>query len=175
MNDYQWAETFRHCYDKAVTLYRLGNRKAASYFSPEETAFLASIGCTAQELYDFAEDWCRDETPSFGTTLLITAARRDFFLTIQKGKPPTGTIRMEDLPAKDAEVDGFRWLPRILSKARAKLRGEMPSELMYGCGGDRAFLRKVNIHPADFLRVVWAAREDDQKVIDYVKKSAAAT
>ena len=65
---------------------------------------------------------------------------------------------------------GFAWLPRQIVKARAKLRGEMPAELMYCCGGDRAFFKKVNIDPSDFLRVVWAAREDDHKIIEYVKQ-----
>jgi hypothetical protein len=45
---------------------------------------------------------------------------------------------------------------------------------MYSCGGDRAFLKKVDIHPADFLREVWAARDDDRKIIEYVTKQAAA-
>jgi hypothetical protein len=63
-------------------------------------------------------------------------------------------------------------LPRLIAKARAKLRGEMPPDLMYCCGGDRAFLNKVGIHPADFLRTVWSARDDDRKVIDWVKAKA---
>ncbi len=173
MSNYDWADSFRQCYEKAVGMYRLGNRQASTYFNAEEAEFLASIGHTAQEVYDFAEDWCGGEAPSFATALLIAAARRDFFLTIQKGQPSNRTISMNDLPAKDAEVAGFRWLPRIIAKARAKLRGEMPADLMYGCGGDLAFLRSVNIHPADLLRVVWAARDDDQKIIEYVKQHAA--
>ena len=48
----------------------------------------------------------------------------------------------------------------------------MPDELMYGCGGDRAFLKKVQIHPADFLRTVWSARDDDHKIIAYVQQCA---
>ncbi len=172
MHDYDWVDVFQKCYDKAVAAYGKGNRQASTYFNAEEQAFLASIGCTPQELYDFAEDWCGAKEPSFGTALLIAAARRDFFLVVQQGKPSQRRITMADLPPKDAEVAGFRWLPRLIAKAHAKLRGEMPPELMYGCGGDRAFLQKVNIHPADFLRVVWSARDDDQKIIDYVKKRA---
>ena len=68
-------------------------------------------------------------------------------------------------------MDGIAWLPRLIVKARAKLRGEMPPELMYGCGGDRPFLRGVNIHLADFLRVVWAAGEDDRRVVEHVKRT----
>jgi hypothetical protein len=172
MNDFDWPEAFRRCYDKAVAKYREGNGDSESYFDAQETAFLASIGCKPQEIYDFAEDWCTSEEPSFATALLITAGRRDYFLVVQHGKPSGRTIRMADLPPGGAEEAGFRWLPRIIAKARAKLRGEMPPELMYGCGGDRPFLRSVNIHPADFLREVWAARDDDSKIIEYVKVHA---
>lgn len=172
--NYDWVETFRQCYDKAVAENGKGNRQAAKYFNAEETAFLASIGCKAQELYDFAEDWCAGQEPSFATVVLITSVRRDFFHVVQKGQPSRRTVSMADLPAKDAEVAGFVWLPRIIAKARAKLHGEMSPDFMYSCGGDRAFLKKVDIHPADFLREVWAARDDDRKIIEYVTKQAAA-
>jgi hypothetical protein len=170
MNCYDWVARFQRCYDKAVDQYRQGNRQPATYFNPAESAFLAGIGCTARELYDFAEDWCQYQAPSFGDTLLITAVRRDYFLTVQHGQPTGKTIAMADLPPKDAAVAGFKWLPRIIAKARAKLRGEMPDALMYGCAGDRQFLQSVNIHPADFLRHVWAAGNDDQRIIRYVQQ-----
>jgi len=173
MSTYDWADRFRQLYDKAVERYRTGNRRAAEYFNAAEDEFLASIGCTAQELYDFAEDFCNGGEPTFGTVLLITSARRDYFVVIQKSQPDGKQISMAELPAKDAAVAGFAWLPRIIAKARAKLRGEMPPELMYGCGGDRRFLKSVGIHPADFLRHVWSAGDDDQKIIDYVKRHAA--
>jgi len=64
-------------------------------------------------------------------------------------------------------------LPRLIEKAKAKLRGEMPPELMYCCGGDRAFLREHGIHPADFLREVWAAGDDTKKILQYVRQNAA--
>jgi hypothetical protein len=64
-----------------------------------------------------------------------------------------------------------RW--PAFTKARAKLRGEMDPDTMYGCGGDRAFFAQHNVHPADLLRVTWAAEDDDQKIIDYVKGASA--
>ena len=173
MNNYQWTELFQQCYDKAVAKYREGNRQPARYFSKPEAAFLASIGCSAQEVYDLAEDWCGGQEPSFAQAVLITAARRDYFLVIQKSRPSRRTILLEKFPPKDAELAGLVWLPRIIAKARAKLRGELPAELMYGCGGDRAFLRMIDTDPADFLRVVWSARDNDQPIINYVKKQAA--
>jgi hypothetical protein len=40
---------------------------------------------------------------------------------------------------------------------------------MYGCGGDRNFLKKHgDIHLADFLRRLWAAGEDDTKITDWL-------
>lgn len=44
----------------------------------------------------------------------------------------------------------------------------MPPELMYGCGGDRRFLKENNIHPAEFLRLVWSKFDDDQAIADWV-------
>jgi hypothetical protein len=168
-----WAVTFREVYDRAVEQYEAGTRDPSSIVSPGDIQFLDSIGCSPQELYDFVEDVCRMGDPSFETVLLITAARRDYFLVVQKGQPSEKTIAMSQLPRKEAESGGFSWLPRIIAKARAKLRGEMPPELMYGCGGDRPFLQKVNIHLADFLRFVWSAEDDDQKIVDYVKERAS--
>jgi hypothetical protein len=72
------------------------------------------------------------------------------------------------LPAKDSEIEGIRWLPRIIPKARAKLRGELPPETMFCCGGDRHFFHHNNIHPSEFLGIVRRAGEDDQKIIDWV-------
>jgi hypothetical protein len=46
---------------------------------------------------------------------------------------------------------------------------------MFGCGGDRNFLTKHgNIHPADFLRNLWAAGDDDAKMASWVSSNQAA-
>jgi hypothetical protein len=165
MKSYDWVRAFRILYDKALQQYRRGNRDAASYFTPAEQAELASIGCRATELYDFAED---DPDLDWETALLITSARRDYFLVVQHGRVSAKRLDAEIFPAKKAELHGVEWLPRIILKARAKLRGELPDELMYCCGGDRAFLKKHDIHPADFLREVWAAGDDDEKIARFV-------
>jgi hypothetical protein len=107
------------------------------------------------------------------TALLITATRREYFLSVQKGKRSGRVIDMDKLPSKSAQLGGIEWLPRIIEKAQAKLRGEMPPELMYCCGGDRAFLSEQGIHPADFLREVWAAGDDHQRILEFVRQSAA--
>ena len=78
---------------------------------------------------------------------------------------------MAALPSKDAEVAGIGWLPRLIPKAEAKLRGEMPDDLMYGCGGDRKFFRTNGIDPAALLREVWQAKGDHNAVVQWVQKN----
>lgn len=170
MQNYIWTERFKQIYDAAVKRYEGGTRSAKTLFSKEEVEFLATIGCSAQELFDFVEDGCNGGEPSYEDTLLVTAVRRDYFLNVQHGKPSGKVIDSANLPAKSAPLGGIPWLPRIIEKAKAKLRGEMPPELMYGCGGDRPFLRGVNIHLADFLRFVWQVDGDQQKVLAYVNE-----
>jgi len=171
MKSYDWTSSFHDLYNKALKQYQGGNRDVKSYFTVKECEWLASIGARPMELYDFAEDY-----PDIGleTALLITAARRDYFLHVMKRKTSGKSLTGGDFPPKDEELDGIRWLPRIILKARAKLRGEMPDSLMFNCGGDRNFLKKFDIHPADFLRIVWAADGDDQRVADFVKSRDAS-
>jgi hypothetical protein len=170
MRNYYWTRQFKTTYEQAVTSYRAGQRDPQTIFSPEDKSFLASIGCTARELFDFVEDFCRANEPDLETVLLITAVRRDFFLTEQNGIPSTKVISTNELPSKDAELGGLKWLPRIIQKAEAKLRGETPPDLMYGCGGDRPFLKSIDVHPADFLRLVWRTNGDEQKILGFIRE-----
>ena len=169
MTNYSWAERHQQLYQKSVLQYEAGGRDAASFFSTEEVEFLRSIGATAMELYDYAED---ASELSCDTALLITSARRDYFLSVLGGQHSATMVR--EFPARDAELSGIAWLPRLIVKAQARLRGELAPELMYCCGGDRKFFKEYDIHPADFLRVVWAADGDHAKILDYVNSRRQA-
>ena len=162
MNDYEWPDRLRAVFAEGVKRYRAGKRSVAGFFDEDQLAFLAGIGCGTQELFDYVEDYSHGGDPSFETVLLVTAARRDYFLHVQGGKPSGVTRSADEFPAKTDALAGIPWLPRIIMKARAKLRGELPPELMYGCGGDRPFLRKHRTHLADFLRLVESAGDDEQ-------------
>ena len=164
-----WNEQFLALFDKCCDFYRSGNADFTTYYSDEDSRFLASIGCQPREFFDFVEDYCDEGVPTPSTALLIAAARRDYFLTVQKGEASDAILDPATLPAKTDEKDGIVWLPRILAKARAKLRGELDPNSMYSCGGDRGFFARNNVHGADFLRVVWAAGNDDARVTEYVK------
>jgi hypothetical protein len=89
---------------------------------------------------------------------------------VQKSSFSGRRISMADLPSKDAEVEGIGWLPRLIPKAEAKLRGEMPPDLMFGCGGDRKFFRTHQIDPAEFLRQVWKADGEEKEIVAWVKE-----
>lgn len=171
MISYHWTERLRAIYDKAVGLYRGGNRDVDSYFSPEESAWLASVGLRPINLYDWAEDFTGAGEPDWDTALLIAAARRDYFLVHQKGVTATTVTEAAELPGKTEELDGIPWLPRIIAKATCFLKGGLCHDIMYGCGGDRRFLKEHDIHPADFLRAVWASGGDQTKVLAYVRDS----
>ena len=168
----EWKTAFRAIYDRGLQAYRSGRTSPKNMFSPEDKASLASLGCTAQELFDFIDDGERYGEPDYQTTLEVTAIRRDYFLKEMKGQSTGRTVSMSDLPPKAASVDGIAWLPRLIVKARVKLRGEMPDDLMYGCGGDRPFLREMGMTLPGFLELVRDSGTDDRRIIEAVKKSA---
>lgn len=169
-----WNDQFLQLYRTCVEQYRSGNSDFHSYYQPDDLAFLASIGYKPRELFDFVEDLVDAGAPSESTALLIAAARRDYFLTIQKSNHSDVEITSGDIPARSETLDGIAYLPRILAKARAKLRGELHPDLMFGCGGDRNFFREHgDTHPADFLRHVWASDDDDTQVVAFLKSQKA--
>lgn len=141
-------------------------------FAPEDLHFLASIGCSAQEMFDFVDDLAEYGEPDFETVLGIQEIRRDYFLNVMKGGSSGHVASMEELPPKSQAVDGISWLPRLIVKARLKLRGEMPPDLMYGCGGDRPFVRRMRLTLPSFLQLVWDCGDDDAKIVALVKSSA---
>ena len=72
-------------------------------------------------------------------------------------------------------VRGIEWLPRLILKAKAKLRGELPPSLMYCCGGDRAFFQKHDVLPAEFLAMVWRNEQNDAAIVDWLVARSRAT
>jgi hypothetical protein len=168
-----WNDRFLVLFDRCASAYREGDRDYNGYYSDSDLAFLGSIGYKPREFFDFVEDLCEEDEPSLSTALLIAAVRRDYFLTVQQGSTSDKTLTRDDIPGFGEELEGLTYFPRILAKANAKLRGELDPDLMYCCGGDRNFLQKNgDIHPADFLRHVWACGDDTKKLADWVKSQA---
>lgn len=175
MKHFTFPHQFRTLYEKAVALYAGGQRGADGFFSAEDTQFLAANGITAQHMYDYAEDHNNYEgEPGLLLALGIELVRRDYFLNVQGGRASTTTLDDGKLPAKTDTVRGIVWLPRLLPKARAKLRGELPPSLMFCCGGDRKFFKEHDILPAEFLSLVWRYEKNDGAVVDWVTRRSAA-
>ena len=165
-----WNELFEDLFDRCVDLYQRGNTDMKTWYHVDDLTFLKLIGYKPREFFDFVEDYCEDKEPARSTALLVAAARRDYFLVVQKGQPSDKIIGSDDVPSRREDLEGFNYLPRLIEKAKAKLRGELDPDLMFCCGGDRAFLREHgNIHPADFLRQVWAADGDNDKVLAFIE------
>lgn len=169
-----WLSQLRDIYEQAVHRFEQGRRGPEQVVGHEALAFLDSIGTSAQELYDFVEDWVEDGEPDFETVAAMTNVRRTYFLTVQEGKSSNVVTPSATLPSGYAKLGGYRWLPRIIAKARAKLCGELAPDIMFGCGADRPFLRSVNMEPAEFLQTVWDAGTDDRAILDAVQKKATS-
>lgn len=169
MHHYNYQDTFKGLFDKAVSCYSKGNHDKGSYFNRDEIALIAANGWRVQDFFDYAEDLIHHDDPSYEIAQSIEQVRREYFIHIQKSAASDDRISSADLPGKNEALEGIVWLPRILPKARGKLLGQLPDETMYCCGGDRHFLQTHDIHPAEFLRVVWANLDDNAGIAAFVK------
>lgn len=167
MEQYKYPNDLKAIWDKSVDYYVRGGRNVNMFFNGVELEFLRTIGTTPNEVYDFIEDFCEGQEPDWETFLLVQSVRRDYFLSAQHGQFSEKIIDMSELPEKSASVRNIEWLPRLIAKAYAKLRGEMPTSLMYCCGGDRQFFKNHDIHPADFLRAAWAFEGNEEGLVEW--------
>lgn len=174
MGHFTFNHEFHRLYAKAVELYAQGQREVGDFFDPTENAFLKANGITAQHLYDYAEDHNNYGEPGYDLALGIELVRRDYFINIQNGQPSGQTANAEAWPNKTDAAQGIEWLPRIIAKARAKLRGELPASVMYCCGGDRRFFKTHDINPHEFLTLIWRAAADDAAIIGWVVQRSTA-
>ena len=172
---HNYQERLARIWTDAVDRYQQGHNSPEDFLNEEELDFLSSIGMNLMDVFDFAEDWVREGAPDLATFLLIHDARRDYFLREQGSQVSGKQLDSSTLPGKADEAQGIRWLPRIIPKARAKLRGELPSDTMFCCGGDRNFFRTNDVHPSEFLRVVREAGDNDSVIIDWVVERSSPT
>lgn len=166
-----WDQRFLDLFARSSARYGAGDRNWDDYYDATDLALLSSIGYRQREFFDFVEDFGDTGDPPPSSALLVASVRRDYFLTIQDGVTSTEVLRTENLPTFGDAIAGIHYLPRVIAKARAKLRGELDPDIMFCCGGDRKFFRQHGgIHPADFLRQVWLAGDHDLKIVDFVRR-----
>jgi hypothetical protein len=168
MRHYDYLRQLEAIWKHGVEMYRAGIHSAEDMFVHEQAQALAAVGQSEREFFDYAEDYVLGGEPTFADVAAVADVRRAYFLEVQDGKKTGKIVTPEELPSRSAEAAGIVWLPRIMVKARAKLRGELHPEIMYGCGGDRAFLKSCDIHPAEFLRHAWLHENDDAAFVRWV-------
>lgn len=175
MSHYDYLHQLEDIWLLGVERYREGLRSADEMFSREQLDVLASVGQTSREFFDYAEDFVNDGEPTFADVATVADVRRAYFMEVQHGKRSEKILSPDSLPNFGAELGGIVRLPRVLAKARAKLRGELHPEIMYGCGGDRAFLKLCDIHPAEFLWHVWVYESDEAMMVRWVQSRIGHT
>ena len=127
-----WKQQFRALFDEGVERHKAGRQSPDAMFEEAEIEFLESIGCSSQEMFDFCDDYVRWDDVIYDHVEELQAVRYEHFTKELNGRPADTRMEICDFPAKADEVEGIAWLPRLIVKARAKLAGQLPADLMYG-------------------------------------------
>lgn len=141
-------------HEKATAIYSAGCRNPNQILPPDDLGKLTSLGVSAQFLYDAVDDLARYGEPSKAVFVELAKMRADYFQTTLRSQPPACIVQESELPPKSAKFEGVAWLPRIIRKAQCFLEGSLCDDIMYGCAGDRSFLKKCNATLPSFLAVV---------------------
>lgn len=160
---------FPALHSEAVEAYRSGCRQADSLLSSASLALLREAGLTAHILFDYAEDFSRYGWPTCEDFVGVAGIRYAEFVGKFQSTWPAAPVPEKSLPPKTAEWAGIAWLPRITTKALCFLEGSLAPEIMYGCSGDRAFLKERGLTLPGFLAAARDAQGDQKKVLDYVR------
>ncbi len=71
------------------------------------------------------------------------------------------------------ELGGVRWLPRMIDKARAAMKGSLGDYLYGQSPMDRSLLRALGISYKDFTRIVRESGNDDERVVQLLEECCA--
>ncbi|MEI7773837.1 MAG: hypothetical protein WCK17_03605, partial [Verrucomicrobiota bacterium] len=71
-----WKEQLRDIHTRGAAAWRAGRRSPSTMFDSPDLAFLKSIGCSAQEMFDFIDDLLDYGEPDFETVLEVQSLRR---------------------------------------------------------------------------------------------------
>ena len=129
---HDWKTQFRAVFDAGVQRRKEGSNEPVAMFERDEVAFLESIGCSAQEMFDFCDDYVGWDDVIYEHVEALQVVRYEHFVEELDSQPAAHRMEMDDFPAKTDKVEGIAWLPRLILKARAKLAGQLPADLMYG-------------------------------------------
>ena len=130
--DDDWKRQFRALFNEGAERHKADHQSPDTIFEREEVTFLESIGCSTQEMFDFCDDYVNWDDVIYDHVEELQAVRYEHFIKELNGQPADTRMEMCEFPAKADEVEGIAWLPRLIVKARAKLAGQLPADLMYG-------------------------------------------
>ena len=159
-------------HEKASANYRTGCRTPSQILAPADLEALAKLGISAQSLYDAVDDLARYGEPDKAVFVELAQMRADYFQTTLQCRPPSRIVQESELPPKSAEFEGVSWLPRIIRKAQCFLEGSLCDDIMYGCAGDRSFLKKYNATLPSFLAVVRDTHGDPAQALRFLTDSS---
>ena len=164
-----WSAKAEEIHRRAANAYFPGCVDAGRVVSAEDAAFLKSIGIPLQMVLDYVEDFTRGGEPDLETFVSVVGIRREYFLDELRGVWPDREVPERDLPLKSEELDGIAWLPRIIRKAGCFLDGTLCREVMYGCSGDRGFLKRHGSDLPGFLKLVRDHRANDAAIVRHMR------
>lgn len=145
------ADSLAAIHQEASRLYDSGGRSPHGILSPESAAWIFRQGLSLQFVFDCVDDLARYGEPSVEDFIAMALQRAAFHAKTPPGAVAPAILNEPGLPPKAEAFDGIPWLPRIVRKARAFLEGNLCDEIMYGCAGDRAFLKKHGLSLSGFL------------------------
>lgn len=153
-------------HQEALKSYREGERDPAGIVSPAGMEMLAGMGISPVFIYDCVDDLSRYGEPATDVFLELGALRLLQFRSDLVTKP---VVPESELPRKTDQHRGVAWLPRIIRKAQCFLEGSLSPDVMYGCAGDRAFLKEYGATLPDFLIVVRDSGGDHDNALAFLK------
>jgi hypothetical protein len=156
-------------HEEAAANYDTGCRNPSKILGADGLDILAKHGLSPQFLYDAVDDLARYGEPSKAVFVELAQLRADYFQTTLQGHPPARIVQECELPPKSAEFQGVPWLPRIIRKAQCFLEGSLCEDIMYGCAGDRSFLKKHNTTLPAFLALVRDTRGDPYQALHFLR------
>ncbi|MBC5810349.1 MAG: DUF5069 domain-containing protein [Candidatus Eremiobacteraeota bacterium] len=68
---------------------------------------------------------------------------------------------MNGIPRRwSAQIDGIRWLPRLMDKAKMSANGALGPYLMGNSPVDKALMKRMNVTTEEFVRIATASPTD---------------
>jgi hypothetical protein len=156
---------------EAQESYSKGVRDVSRIVSDENMETLLASGVSPVFLYDCVDDLSRYGEPEMEVFVELAALRILYFRDVLSSKPATEIVPEAALPRKTDAHQGVAWLLRMIRKAQCFLAGSLSQDIMYGCAGDRGFLKEYGASLRDFLVVVRDTAGDPDKVLKFLQSS----